>query len=89
MSAALVSALFLALIWGAIWAACLQWTMWGRWMAVRRTWLTVVIGVGADLLIALLVVPFEVWAIMTGIISISSVPIITRSIYQEQREDVE
>jgi len=39
----------LALVWGGIWAAFLQWTRPGWFLANKRTWLTVVVGVGVDL----------------------------------------
>lgn len=31
-------AIALAAVWGAVWAAFLQYTAFGRWMAERRTW---------------------------------------------------
>lgn len=41
--------LVLAVIWGGIWAVTLQYVPLGRFLAARRTWLTVVVGVGGDL----------------------------------------
>ncbi len=87
MTDRLILALILAAVWGAFWAGCLQYTVWGKWMAIKRTWLTVVIGVGADLLIALLVTPLDVWAKVAGIVAVSSIGIVTRSLYLELRED--
>jgi len=89
MSDRLILALILAALWGVFWAACLQWTVWGRWMALKRTWLTVVIGVGTDLLIALLVTPLDVWAKVAGIVAVSSIGIIARSLYLELRDDAQ
>lgn len=78
--------LLIALIWGAIWAAFLQFTVMGRFVANKRTWLSVVIGVGGDLLILLALIPFDVWVIVVSVIALSSVAIIFRSLYNELRE---
>lgn len=75
----------LAFIWGVIWALCLQ-TYAGRFLSARYTWVTVVIGVGVDLVIALLVLPIELWLQMVGIIAFSSVGIITRSLLNEHKD---
>lgn len=80
-------ALTLALIWGAIWAAFLQLTPWGHYLAVRRTWITVVVGVGIDLLLMLLVVPLATWFLIVGIIAASAIGIIARSLYNEITDD--
>lgn len=80
-------AMFLALIWGSIWAAFLQVHPLGRFLAVKRTWITVVIGVGGDLLIALLVVELKPWLMMLAIIALSSVGIIFRSLHNELSEE--
>lgn len=81
-------ALFLALVWGALWALFLQWHSWGRWLALKRTWLSVVIGVGVDLVILLLVLEPHVWVSVAVVISASSIGIIVRSLYNEHGEDV-
>ncbi|MCB9136724.1 MAG: hypothetical protein H6642_00080 [Caldilineaceae bacterium] len=77
----------LATIWGFAWAAVLQFTRWGRWAAVQRTWLTVVIGTGANLL--LLVPLFEMgqWLAIAGVFALSSIGIIARSIHNEFNSD--
>lgn len=80
-------AVILATIWGALWAAYLQFTRYGHYLAVRRTWLTVVIGVGVDLLIALLVIPLESWLPFCLLIFASSLGIIARSLYNEHQDD--
>lgn len=77
----------LAFSWGAAWAACLQFTTWGRWLAFRRTWLTVVIGVGVDIFIMLIALPIRFVTLAALIISISSVGIIGRSLYNELNDD--
>jgi hypothetical protein len=81
-------ALTLGAVWGVVWAVCLQFTAWGHWLAMRRTWLTVVIGVGGDLLILLLIVPFETWLIAATVIAVSAIGIIVRSLVNEHFEDV-
>jgi hypothetical protein len=83
----LAGALLLAAVWGAVWALFLQATTLGRWLAMRRTWLTVVIGVGVDLLILLLVLDWASWATAAAVTAASSVGLIVRSIYNEHAED--
>jgi hypothetical protein len=86
----------LALVWGSIWAAFLQWTRPGWFLANKRTWLTVIVGVGVDLLIILGIlsvvpstVPLFTWLRMVAVFALSSVPIIARSIYNELLEQDE
>lgn len=79
-------ALLLAFVWGGIWAAFLQFTPLGRFLAVQRTWITVVIGVGGDLAIALLCVEFEVWARFAGVVVLSAICIVARSLANERNE---
>lgn len=80
-------AVFLALVWGALWALFLQLHPWGCWLAIKRTWLTVVIGVGVDLVILLLVLDPQTWTSVAGVIAASSIGVIVRSLYNEHRED--
>lgn len=64
----------------------------GRFLRVRRTWLTVVIGVGVDLLIALMVVDVEVWLRVVAIVGASAVGIVAFAVsgeYGEHREDLD
>lgn len=82
-------ALVLGLIWGIVWARVLQRTRMGRFLADKRTWLTVVIGVGGDLLIALLIVPFAWWWRVFAVIALSSLGIIYRSLSLELHEKQE
>jgi len=42
-----------ALCWGILLAVFLQFSRMGRFLAVERTWITVVVGVGVDLLIGI------------------------------------
>lgn len=76
-------AMFLALIWGILWAVFLQEHSLGRFLAIRRTWITVVVGIGGDLLIGLLVLEMRSWMLITAVIVFSSVGIIARSLYNE------
>ena len=85
----IVFVLFFALAWGGVWAAFLQFTAMGRFLAVKRTWITVVIGVGVDLLLALLVVPWESWLVFVSIVALSSIGIVVRSLYNELTETKE
>jgi hypothetical protein len=82
----LILTFVLALIWGAVWAATLQHTAWGRFLAVRRTWIAVVIGVGGDLLLLLILLPVLVWLSIVALFALSSVGIIGRSLANEWRE---
>ena len=77
----------LALIWGAIWALFLQLHPWGQWLAIKRTWLTVVIGVGVDMALLLLVLDIHTWSTVTAIVAASSSGIIARSLYNEHADD--
>ena len=77
----------LALIWGAIWALFLQLHPWGQWLAIKRTWLTVVIGVGIDMALLLLVLDIRTWSAVAAVIAASSVGIIGRSLYNEHADD--
>ncbi len=87
MSVAFVSALFLACFWGIAWACILQFTSWGRWLALRRTWLSVVIGVGVDLLILGFVLSLGDWLRLVAVIALSSAGLIFRSLYNEHRDE--
>ena len=77
----------LALIWGAIWALFLQMHPWGQWLAIKRTWLTVVIGVGVDMALLLLVLDIGTWSAVAAVIAASSIGIIARSLYNEHADD--
>lgn len=79
----------LALIWGIIWALVIQYIPLGQFLARKRTWITVVIGVGVDLLIALLVIDWPSWYKLASIILLSSIGIIIRSLANEYRDIME
>lgn len=76
----------LAIIWGVVWAGVLQLTPMGRFLAARRTWLSVVIGVAGVLAILLYAMPWEIWLRIVGAFGLSSLGIIGRSLYNELRE---
>lgn len=82
-------ALLLAAVWGVVWALFLELAPVGRWMAARRTWLTVVIGVGADLLILLIVLPLEMWWMVAAVVGCSAAGIVARSLRREFADHVE
>jgi hypothetical protein len=79
----LILRVLLGFLWGAGLAAYLQLTRHGQFMATERTWLTVVAGIGVDLLIAY---PGDWWTVV-AVITASSVGIITRSLLNEQKRD--
>ncbi|MCB1825205.1 MAG: hypothetical protein KDJ54_11765, partial [Candidatus Competibacteraceae bacterium] len=85
---ALSTVLLLAAVWGVVWALFLQYHPWGQWLAVRRTWLTVVAGVGVDLALLATVLDLATWLTVAGVIAASSIGIIARSIANERREDI-
>jgi hypothetical protein len=78
-----ILALFLAFVWGICWAVFLQRHSLGRFLAIKLTWITVAIGVGVDLVIALLVVEVHAWLQVVTIVMLSSVGIIARSLTNE------
>lgn len=80
-------ALILALVWGVFWAGVLEYVPLGRFLALRRTWLTVVIGVGIDVLIMLTVLDPGAVAAVLAVLAASSAGIIARSIANEWREE--
>lgn len=71
----------LAFLWGFSWAGYLQYTRQGQFLVLKRTWITVVIGVGVDLLIAYAA---DYWTVVL-VISVSSFGIIFRSLWNESQ----
>jgi len=84
-----VAVCVLAFIWGAVWARYLQSDKMGQFLAQKRTWLTVVIGIGVDLLLLLPVIPRRTWFKIFTVIGFSSLAIIFRSLWNELRELLE
>lgn len=86
MADLLYFSLVLALVWGVLWALFLQMTTLGRFLVQQRTWITVVVGVGVDLGIAAICIPFSYWWRVAAIVALSSLGIISCSLYNEWRE---
>jgi len=72
----LIGRCFLSFLWGILYATFLQHHRLGQFLADERTWFSVVIGVGADLLLGIGALWWELWLITV----FSSVGIITRSL---------
>lgn len=89
MSTAFVFAAFLALFWSIALACALQFTEKGRWLAIRHTWITVVVGVGVDMLILLIIMPLTIWLESMTVIALSSTALIYRSLHNEHKADSE
>ena len=77
----LILRICLAFFWGFAWAGYLQFTRHGQFLVLRRTWITVVVGIGIDLIIAY---GADYWTIVI-IISVSSIGIIFRSLWNESQ----
>lgn len=84
-----VSVSLLSFFFGLIYAVLLQRTARGQALAARMTWLSVVIGVGGDLLISLLIVPVKSWQRVAGVFALSSIGIIARSLINELADVVD
>ena len=69
----------MALSWGIILAVLIQYWSYGKFVAAERTWFSVAVGVGIDLLIAWR----SSWEATCIVIAFSSVGIIFRSIINE------
>jgi membrane-anchored glycerophosphoryl diester phosphodiesterase (GDPDase) len=78
-------AMLLGLIWGSVWAWFLQFTKAGKNLIKYHNWIAVVVGVGGNLLITLLFLPLQLWNLVIGLFALSAVPIIARSLANEQR----
>lgn len=74
---------FLALIWGLLWALVLQYVPLGRFLAARRSWLAVVIGIAGDLLLLRTVLSQSSWLRVTSILAASSIGMILRGLLNE------
>lgn len=76
----------MSFFWGVFWASFLQFHSMGQFLAQKRTWLTVVIGVGVDTLLLLPVIPKRAWVKLLAVLGLSSIPIILRSLINELTE---
>ena len=75
--------LLLAVIWGCIVAAFIQFTPVGRFMANRMTWFLVALGMGGDLLIMLLFLDGDgriLWWQGVAVIALSSIAVSAQGI---------
>lgn len=75
------------LAWGSAWAAFLQRTRPGRYLAGRRTWISVVIGVGGTLVLVKPLIDLGSLAWVVAAFAASSVGIVVRSLANERRVD--
>ncbi len=75
------------LAWGSLWAICLQHTHWGRKLAARRTWLTVLIGIGMTVILMWPILPLVALVKIGAAFVLSSIGIIARSLTNENRVD--
>lgn len=82
-----VLAWLLAGFWGISWAVFLQFAPLGKWLAMRRTWITVVVGVAGTLVTALPAVDIPTALQFGGLFVASSAGIIIRSLYNEWRDE--
>jgi hypothetical protein len=78
--------LVLAAGWGFAWARFLN-TEYGTWLARRRTWITVVIGLGVDLLLLPLILDLTEWLFVAAVIGASSIGIVWRSLRHEHDDE--
>jgi hypothetical protein len=74
---------FAALVFGIIYAVFLQRNKLGQFLAERRTWLTVVVGIGVDLLLSF----GGDWWDVVAVVTFSSIGIIARSLVNEQQRN--
>lgn len=77
----LISRGIAALCWGIVLAVLIQYWSYGKFVAAERTWLSVVVGVGVDLLIAWR----SSWEVTCTVIILSSLGIIFRSVVNESK----
>ena len=78
----------LATIWGVFWALLLQYSQPCAFLAAKRTWITVVIGIGVDHALAYMLIEQAadaraMWARTLALIACSSIGIIARSLWNE------
>ena len=61
----------------------------GRFLVLKRTWITVVVGVGVDFALLYRVIPKREWWQAFILVGCSSIPIIFRSLHNELGELME
>lgn len=84
----LIFRISLGFLWGVSWASFLQFSRYGQFLVEERTWITVVIGIGIDMLIAY---PWGGghgdWFTVALVITVSSIGIIFRSLSNERKRE--
>lgn len=85
---ALIFRISLGFLWGILWATYLQFNRHGEFLVQKRTWITVVIGIGVDLIISY---PWTGgtgdWFTVAAVIGASSIGIIARSLINEHKHE--
>lgn len=76
------------LAWGVGYAAFLQFTRPGKWLANKQTWASVVIGVGGTLALAKQVTEWRPLLMVSGAFVLSSLGIIARSLTNDDKLDL-
>lgn len=77
--------LLAAACWGVAVACFLEYTELGRFIAVRLTWLSVVIGFGGDFLLAIFLLDDQgriIWWQFVALVGVSSIAVITRGLLE-------
>ena len=81
----MITAVSVCVTWGLAWALFLQFTDVGRYLAQHETWITVVVGNGAVLGIALLVLPWQTVETLFWLFAAAGLPIIGRALINNAR----
>lgn len=81
-----IAVVVIGLVASALYAGWLD-TPAGREWCARRTWATVVMGVGLTLALAACIVPFEWWLWVAGLFGATGLPIVARSLRNEMRRE--
>ena len=75
--------------WGIGYALVLQLCKLPAFLAQRRTWITVVAGVGVQVVFLRLIGPVIEWWVIVCCFTASGAPIVVRSLYNEWHEERE
>lgn len=80
----------LALLWGLLYSLFLWHTRPGRWLRLRETWVSVVVGVGGNLAALGLVLDVMTMLVVAGAFGLSGACVVAHSLFaSEYREHVE
>ncbi len=80
--------LSLAFVWGVVWALFLQFTSLGQFLAAKRTWLTVTVGIGVDAGILLVCLPLSTVLSVVAVVAASAIGIVARSLINELQDEL-